>query len=1107
MNKFYDEKNARPLTHAFYKFKSAQIISFIIMVFFFNDLAQAATYTLPANIGSSPFNNCSFLSGTTYNCTGDINIGKNHTINVTSPMTLNLTSGDFIADDNLTINSGGNNFTITAPNGDIDIGKDFTGSVNLQAGKSIKINDNATITGNINAGNNVEINKNSVITGNINAGKDIKVDDKVKITGNLTATDDIKIKEDSNIIGNLTAGDKLDIGKNSAVTGNCSPSHPQCTPPPLPPMPTAEYRFDEITWSGSSGQVIDTIASNNGTAMNGALTTSSTGVGQGICRLGVFDGVNDYVEVPTLYNQLKGTFSFSAWLNTTQVGNNVDWQAPGITGVEQNGGQDDIFIGWLDASGRIGLNVKNDNSFKSTSSVNNGQWHHVVFTRDMATGITKIYVDGALQNTRTQGTGAIGNTFNGIGIVRNTSPSNAPKYFNGKLDEILIFNNILTDANVTQIYSNQSTGKNWDGSARICSGGFDHIQIEHPSGNGVTCSPTTLTIKACANAACTTLYTGGVSGTLTATGTGTANWGDGTANFNIPASGSVTKTLQLTSVNTNVSTTLGATSITPAPTATTSCNFAGCVYTAFNSGFIFNILDHVAGVTQTVSISAVKKSDTSNACVPGLANVTRTLQMACSYINPSTGTLPMLVNGRYLNNTNSASAMCASSNPVSLIFNNTGIADATLSYPDVGNMRLTVAYAGSAATGDAGLSINGTDTFITAPKDFAFSSITAAPIKAGNNFSATVTARNNDNNLTPNFGNESSPESAAISFTKYQPTGVGAVNGSFSGTLGSFTNGVATSSNLNWSEVGLIDLNATLSSNNYLGSGLTANGSTGNVGAVGRFIPHHFDTVVTQGCSSGSFTYSAQPFNVQVRALNAANALTQNYDGSINTTPNFAKTITLSDSNASGLGSLLSPTIASSAFLAGVANATPNYSFTNAKTSPTIIKLRATDTDSVSSATGSEGTTTIRSGRLLLKNAYGSELLNLPIALEAQYWNGSSYIRNVQDNCTTLPSNSIAMSNYTSALAACETQIGYSTGSGALINGVSSFLRLTKPGAGNNGSADLSLNLNGAAGSTCTSSSVSSATNANLPWFGANPTSRATFGIYKTPIIYMRENY
>ncbi|MDP3744555.1 MAG: LamG-like jellyroll fold domain-containing protein [Methylotenera sp.] len=1088
---------------------SARKFSFVffVMALFCTGLAQAATYNLPADIGSGLFSNCSLSSGTTYNCTGNINIGNNNTINVTSPMTLNLTSGNFNADDNLNINSSGNNFTISAPSGDIDIGKNFTGSVNLQAGKDIKIDDNATITGNLNAGDNIELDKDAVITGNLTAGNDIKVDKNASIKGNLTATDDIQIDKDSNIIGDLTAGDKLDIGKDTTITGTCTPSHPQCTPPPSPPMPIAEYRFDENLWSGVSGEVVDIISSNNGTATNGTLTTSSTGIGQGICRLGVFDGTNDYINIPTIYNQLKGTFSFSAWLNTTQVGNNVDWQAPGITGVEQNGGQNDIFIGWLDASGRIGLNVKNDNSFTSTSSVNNGQWHHVVFTRDMASGLTKIYVDGVLQNTRTQGTGLIGNTFNGIGIVRNTSSSTAPKYFNGKLDEILIFNNILTDANVTQIYSNQSIGKNWDGTARICGGGFDHIQIEHPSGSGVTCSPTTLTIKACANAACTTLYTGGVSGTLTATGSGTANWGDGTANFNIPASGSVTKTLQLTSVNTDVSTTLSAASITPTPTANTSCNFASCVYTASNSGFIFDIPNHVAGVTQTVAISAVKKANNSNVCVPGLANVTRTLQMSCTYLNPVTGTLPMLVNGRYLNNTNSANAMCASSSPVSLAFNNTGVANASLSYPDVGNMRLTTAYAGSAATGDVGLSINGADTFITAPKDFVFSGITAAPIKAGNNFSAMVTARNDANNPTPNFGNESSPEGATISFAKYQPTGIGAANGSFSGTLGAFTNGAAAGSNLNWSEVGLIDLNATLTSNNYLGSGLTVIGSTGSAGAVGRFTPHHFDTIVTQGCSSGSFTYSAQPFNVQVRALNAAGALTQNYDGSINTTPNFAKAITLSDSNASGLGTLLNPTIASSAFLAGTANATPNYTFTTAKTAPTIIKLRATDTDSVSSATGAEATATIRSGRLLLKNAYGSELLNLPIGLEAQYWSGSSYIRNVQDNCTTLPASSIAMGNYTSTLVACETQIGYSTGSGTLVNGVSDYLRLTKPGAGNSGSVNLSLNLNGATATTCTSPAASSATNANLPWFGANPTSRATFGIYKTPIIYMRENY
>jgi MSHA biogenesis protein MshQ len=60
---------------------------------------------------------------------------------------------------------------------------------------------------------------------------------------------------------------------------------------------------------------------------------------------------------------------------------------------------------------------------------------------------------------------------------------------------------------------------------------------------------------------------------------------------------------------------------------------------------------------------------------------------------------------------------------------------------------------------------------------------------------------------------------------------------------------------------------------------------------------------------------------------------------------------------------------------------------------------------------------------------------------------------------------------------------------------------------GNNGSVDLTLNLTSASGSTCISATASSATSASIPWFGSNPVSKATFGIYKTPIIYMRENF
>ena len=131
--------------------------------------------------------------------------------------------------------------------------------------------------------------------------------------------------------------------------------------------------------------------------------------------------------------------------------------------------------------------------------------------------------------------------------------------------------------------------------------------------------------------------------------------------------------------------------------------------------------------------------------------------------------------------------------------------------------------------------------------------------------------------------------------------------------------------------------------------------------------------------------------------------------------------------------------------------------------------------------------------------------------VEAKYWNGTSYVRNQQDSCTILPASSISMGNYKNNLAACETQLGYTVGSGTLVNGFSRNLRLTRPGSGNNGTVDLTLNLGSVGASpkdkTCTSATESSAIASGFSWFGANTTSRATFGIYKTPIIYLRENF
>lgn len=646
----------------------------------------------------------------------------------------------------------------------------------------------------------------------------------------------------------------------------------------------------------------------------------------------------------------------------------------------------------------------------------------------------------------------------------------------------------------------------------------DHIEILHASGNGVTCSPSTLTIRACANASCSELYTGEVTGSLTATGTGTANWQDGTADFTIGSSGFVTKTLQLTSVNTNVSSTLGTSAVTPTPTAATACNFSGCLFTASNAGFLFDVPHHVAGSIQTVTISAVKKADNTNACVPGFSNVTRTLRMTCNYINPNTGTLPVLVNTRYLNNTNTANNACASANPVSLDFNNTGTATADISYQDVGNMSLTIAYAGSAATNDVGLSMNGSDTFIAAPASFSISGVTAAPIKAGENFNATVSAKNAANVTTPNFGKESPAENVTLTFSKCQPMGVNATNGNFTGTAGAFTNGVAASSNLNWSEVGNGDLSVHLASASYLGSGFTASGNTGTggtacngAGNVGRFIPHHFNTVVTKGCSTGGFTYSAQPFSVEVTAVNALGNTTLNYDGSLNTTPNFAKTVTLSNTGSTANFSNHVLNLTDFASGVGVKN-NVTYTNTSAQTPPLNITLRATDTDNVTSLGYTEGITEIRSGRVMLQNAYGSELLDLPMTMAAQYWNNNAWLFNGNDSCTTGVNLTFTDPNLADGLVPAESCVWDTgnPGSSGLGCGAAGTLanRFRKPP--NNGHFNLNLRAPGAGNSGSLDVTAIVPDWLKFNWTGtgvSNPSARATFGIYKTPIIYIRENY
>lgn len=643
-------------------------------------------------------------------------------------------------------------------------------------------------------------------------------------------------------------------------------------------------------------------------------------------------------------------------------------------------------------------------------------------------------------------------------------------------------------------------------------GGVHHLEI---TGNatGPTCQPTTLTIKACADAVCTGYTSTAVSGTLTANKTVT--WGAGAPVFTIPA-GSISTTVNVTVPSGATTFDINPATVTPAAINRTSCNLGGlntCTFTGTASGLSLTVPNHISCNNQAVTLKG---------CGSTFANTGRTITLSTAYMNPTSGT--QQATATYLTNSGTTASVVLASTPTTLSnvkFDATATAaDLKISYPDVGQLQLNASYTGSSATGDAGVSMTGSTSFIAAPASFTISPITAAPLIAGKNFAATVTAKNNcaTPTTTPNFGREIAPENVTISHIRNQPTGAGASNGIFTSGLGGFTNGVATSNNLNWSEVGKIDLNAVLASGNYLGSNVTA--ATGSISAVGAFIPDHFDTTVIQGCNADVFTYSGQAFPVKVTALNglAIPTTTVNYDGTANTSPNFAKAVTLSDAN--GIAGSLSPnSVAASAFSAGVATASPSFTFTTKETAPATIKLRAVDTNNVSSATGTEGMAFIRSGRVQLTNAYGSELLNLAMPAAAQYYNGNTWITNIDDKCTNITLSFAPVgTDITGKTCVLEPANNSGQGCPSPVTGNYQFLEEGITGTDSNGVAGFAGNFNlwlkatglGNAGALDVTADVADYLKFNWRGLGnANPTARASFGLYRgdNKVIYSRELY
>jgi hypothetical protein len=178
-------------------------------------------------------------------------------------------------------------------------------------------------------------------------------------------------------------------------------------------------------------------------------------------------GDGDYLDAGGAVGRtLRGSATLSAWVNTTQSPSTTadPWEYPGLSGVEEAGTQDDIFWGYLNPSGQIGVARETTGGTwipaNSTTKVNDGDWHHVAFVREADTGELRTYVDGSLEATADSVPGTVGTDFASLGRVEDTGGS--PEEFKGRLDDVRVYDRALSNDSVGLVYEDRYPACDYD---------------------------------------------------------------------------------------------------------------------------------------------------------------------------------------------------------------------------------------------------------------------------------------------------------------------------------------------------------------------------------------------------------------------------------------------------------------------------------------------------------------------------------------------------------------------------------------------------------------------------------------------------------------------
>ncbi len=211
------------------------------------------------------------------------------------------------------------------------------------------------------------------------------------------------------------------------------------------------WRMDDLN---SRGDVVDYTGKNNGTLIGDTKQDSSGKLGKSL----EFDGEGDCLNLGNQSNlHLRNTFSIVLWIKTLETSG-----APTIIGRVDEGGvySQYWYLGkkWEEGTLEAGLGDGSKySSIYSTSNLVDGQWHQVIWVKEGDS--QEIYVDGKLDTGISNIYSGIGDFNPGTNIYLGGDAESDDYWFNGSIDDLMIFNRKLTQEEIISLYSNQTNNK------------------------------------------------------------------------------------------------------------------------------------------------------------------------------------------------------------------------------------------------------------------------------------------------------------------------------------------------------------------------------------------------------------------------------------------------------------------------------------------------------------------------------------------------------------------------------------------------------------------------------------------------------------------------